>query len=144
MTERRAQDILARSFRWFDNRIFTNVWFAGGEMDLAVVTKAGMLWEIEIKTTKSDWAADSKKRKWGHPDRHKISRFYYAVPRTLVMWPPWQMPDYAGIIAIGQSSAWVHRKARVRRGYKVTQQELDNFMRSTYYRYWRERLRVRD
>ena len=66
--------------------IVPNVWWGLGflhELDLAVLTKSGRLWEVEIKVSKSDMKAD-KKKYHGHMDpMNRISRLYFAVPETL-------------------------------------------------------------
>ena len=66
--------------------IVPNVWWGLGfqhELDLAVLTKSGRLWEVEIKVSKSDLKAD-KKKYCAHMDpQNRISRLYFAVPEKL-------------------------------------------------------------
>lgn len=107
MTESDAQLALARKFDWFRNLIVPNAYLGFWEMDVAVVTPSGYLWEVEVKLTKSDWKADLKKEKWEHfemmlgPETKVPSRFYYCVPPELVAGgiPEW-VPEKAGVLVI--------------------------------------------
>ena len=97
ITEYDAQAALYRMLGRQQKYLIPGVFFAGCECDMLVVTKAGLMWEIEVKVTLADWRNDQHKRKWRvdqipdardrqwwQNERKKISRFYYAVPRELV------------------------------------------------------------
>lgn len=86
---------LAISFEWWTNVVVPNVYLGqrSDEMDLAIISKSGLLWEVEIKASLADWRADLSKRKWKPekkegwycpPDGSDPARFYYAVPMCLV------------------------------------------------------------
>ena len=68
------------------------------ECDLVVLTKAGRIWEIEIKVTVSDLKKD-KLKYHGHHDA-KISRLYFAIPDYLEKYIE-HIPERAGIFIVG-------------------------------------------
>lgn len=91
---------------WYDQRqnlVVPNAsWGFKGhhEMDLAVLTKAGFLYEVEIKVSMSDLKADAKKR---HGHRSPIVKYlYFAFPEK--MWPKAEefVPEHAGILVVGK------------------------------------------
>jgi hypothetical protein len=73
------------------------------ECDLVVLSKAGYLYEIEIKTLRSDLIRDRKKRKWVYyDDLHIIRKLWFAIPEMLedaIMY----IPQKAGILVINES-----------------------------------------
>jgi len=146
LTEALVAETLAMKFDWFRNYIFTNVYFGLYEMDVAIITPAMYLWEIEIKLTRADWLKDEKKRKWNSPGRTKVSRFYYAVPIELVEEIPEFVTTETGIIGIkyhpynGMYFTEPIRSA-VRIDVKITQAEFNDFMKKIYFKYWRRRFR---
>src|SRR5688500_4528407 len=74
--------------------IVPNSGLFGWESDLISVTKAGFIYEFEIKITRSDFRADAKKTRTGfmvNPERTRWGRpasranyFYYVTPPGLV------------------------------------------------------------
>lgn len=116
--EKEIQSVLAFHFKYWMNIVVPNANFGLGNMDLAVITKNGILWEIEIKVTLADWKADMKKRKWRAwgrvegaamplnygENKQDPARFYYCVPEALLKSgiPEWVWPN-AGIIKIVES-----------------------------------------
>lgn len=123
------------------NLIVPNVhWgFDVHECDLLVVTKAGYLWEVEIKVDKYDLRKD--KEKW-HQHRHaKISRLYFAIPEYLQSEIE-HIPEHAGILIVndmGKVSKFKVSKFReaVTTGkYKVTEQERYKIARLGALRIW--------
>jgi hypothetical protein len=143
LTEAVAANALASKFDWFRNLVLPNVYLCGGEMDLAVITPAGYLWEFEVKMNLSDWKADANKAKWSHPGRRFVSRFYYVVPEALVEKEPDFVPPSAGIIKLHHTKwdwrASVVREPKGRRGEKVTPHMREKFYTKSYFRYWRNR-----
>ena len=89
------------------------------ESDYLHITKAGYVYEVEIKVSRSDFFNDMKK-----VDKHQIlenkyelksyekeqpdkpNYFYYAVPRGLVK--PEEIPSYAGLIYVDKIWPYVH------------------------------------
>jgi len=101
-TEGNVIAAIARDFKWWVHLMVPNV-CEGCEMDLAVLTKANILWEVEIKVSKSDWKKDLAKCK-RYAEGWNPQRFYYAVPESLVpdkKIPEW-VPDWAGVICLSQ------------------------------------------
>jgi hypothetical protein len=104
---------VAAYVEWWRNTVVPNVYLGptGREIDVAVMTKAGLLWAFEIKTSLADWKRDLTKRRY--PACAEPARFYYVVPETLVQWaerptchawtklspiiPEW-VPKHAGIV----------------------------------------------
>jgi hypothetical protein len=123
---------LARKLEWWRNTIVPNVYLGSrrDEMDLAIISKSGLLWEIEIKVSMADWKADMHKPKWNRGQRvlpcHP-ARFYYAVPTELVpeverceaeRWGKrrYAIPDWvdssAGVIAVEGFDCQMLRQAK--------------------------------
>lgn len=67
------------------------------ECDILCVTKSGYLYEIEIKISRSDLRADSKKRH-GHIS-DKIRNLWFAIPKNLEYAESF-VPPRAGILII--------------------------------------------
>ena len=154
------QRVIAALGKFFDYRVhtvFPRVHLWSWESDLLVVTKSMRAWEVEIKTSLSDWKADSKKSKWAHPDIKKISRFYYAVPDDLLIPIPngaydpvlgkmikYAVPDFvpswAGVLRVHhvEDRDYVSeiRKPQQLSTYKLPAHALISLMKSTYYRFW--------
>lgn len=147
---RLAQHALARHFNYFSQTVVPNVYCAGGEMDLAVVTRAGYLVEVEIKASLADWNADRAKSKWQMPkEREKVSRFYYAVPTDLLGRRPGWVPAQAGLIELrwiaGSKGYWCneHTKAvRASAAQPISYAEHNALLNSTYHRFWQRELRA--
>lgn len=116
----------------------------GWEMDVAVITPANYLYEIEIKRTLSDWKADEKKQKWGI-SRPCVSRFYYAIPPSLLDKKPPFVSDDTGIIFLTEKDndyqafrvyANIHKHAKRIGNTKITNEKLQYMMGVFYHRYW--------
>lgn len=104
----------------FDNAhyLVNNVYFFGGsycETDLLVVQKSGLIFDIEIKISRSDFFADFKKS-----EKHSLlsgsktqeylpNKFYYAVPKDLVSVN--EVPYYAGLIYVDDFNSLEVKKA---------------------------------
>lgn len=99
----KAEDIeiaVAKYLNYRQNFIVPNVSWGLGfrhELDLAVVTKSGYLWEVEIKISKSDLKADQKK--WHNHADSRISRLYFAIPEELEGCID-LVPECAGIFSV--------------------------------------------
>lgn len=72
------------TFNFLTNDVLINIsWgFLRHEADMLIVSKAGYITEIEIKRSRADLRLDFKK-KHTH-ESNFITRFYYAVPESLV------------------------------------------------------------
>ena len=130
---------LARYFGGGANMLFPNVHFCGGEMDLAIVTRAGYLWEVEIKRTLADWRADERKNKWTAPGRRYVTRFFYAVPPQLADEQPVFVPDGTGLLTVSGRDVRLIRDARRKSGPKLEVPQIQQLLMSTYHRFWNER-----
>ena len=142
-TSGRIRLALAAHLDWQQNRMFPEWPIDGGIADLVFVTRAGYVTEIEIKISIADWKADRWKRKWD-TERPHISRFFYAVPDTLVDQIPDNIPSHAGILRVcaGQYHDSVSEvRAAVRLlARKLTPEAQRKMFESAYYRYWRREL----
>lgn len=146
LTEAIAVTALASHFEWFRNMCFPNVYFAGGEMDLCIVTLANYVWEVEVKLSLSDWRADEQKGKWWDKDRQYVSRFYYAVPTKLLENIPEFVGKEVGLIELykygsGGYGAKIIRPSTIKRGLKITERQRANLFSKVYWRYWQKRIR---
>lgn len=133
-----------------DKVMVPNAHFAGGEMDLVIVSRAGYLHEYEIKVSLADWKADAKKDKWKSPKRKLVPYFWYAIPKTL--WDknrdrlaevlPHVRDEY-GIITFELVkepkpflSMWTARQAtQLPDTEKLSKQDLEFLVRKGYHRY---------
>jgi hypothetical protein len=85
------------------------------ECDMFIVSKAGIVTEVEIKISRSDLLADFKKGH-DHKDRQgRITYFYYAMPETMYEKCKDLIPEEAGILicSIGDwegASAYMREK----------------------------------
>ena len=125
---------LARYFNWRCNRMMPELEVDGGRADLAFVTPAGYLTEIEIKTSLADFRRDAAKAKWSKPRPH-VSRFFFAVPESLVPAILPLLPDGAGLIALGDGTREV-RAAKRRPAKRLTERQMQAIYDASYFRYW--------
>lgn len=72
--------------------------FVSHEVDIAVITKAGYLKEIEIKRSKTDFLSDFKKRHHHIERNNKINEFYYAFPEEVYEKCKDLIPENAGVL----------------------------------------------
>jgi len=113
------------------------------EADLLVVSKAGYVIEIEIKTSKADLIRD-KLKKMRH-DSNKIKYLYFAVPENIVDVCFEHAPEKAGIIVVRetgmpkkfrQKKCSVLRKPKMIGRYKILESERYQLMRLLCMRIW--------
>lgn len=145
-------------FDWWRNRCMPEWWLSsgtvteerfgfksersiGGSADLVVLTPSRYLTEIEIKVTLSDWNHDQKKQKW-QGQRPHVSRFFYAVPESLVDRAPDWISPAAGILAVSEGRVRTVREARRLKAEPVSESEVRKMYEACYFRYWRERLQT--
>jgi hypothetical protein len=151
MTERDVQLALGTYVQWWRVICVPNLcrW---NEMDLAVVTQAGYLWEYEIKVSQSDWNRDNQKRcrqerfrQWAAP----VKRFHYVYARGLVC-PDWVHEDTGLIEAAWHISSGYRAKEgervlrlrtvrapKDRKVEKIPDRDKEAIQRAIYCRYWR-------
>jgi hypothetical protein len=136
------QSALANHFSWDRNQCFPGVCMWTWEQDFVVITPAGRVWEIEIKTSAQDWQNDSKKDKWESKHWSKVARLYYCVPAQLIAKMP-EIPDYAGVLVATVKGNRIglheHRPAKNRSTFSISPAWLHKLYRSTYFRFWRSR-----
>jgi hypothetical protein len=78
------------------------------EMDIALINKTGFLKEVEIKISKSDFMKDLQKKHHHIDKHHRISQFYYAMPKYLYENIKELIPKDAGIITCDKNEYGVH------------------------------------
>lgn len=128
------------------------------EMDMAVLTRAGCLWEFEIKLSQGDWNNDRRKDMVPEPSElHRVmnwqptatrnltyvDRFHYVYAAGLTM-PDW-VPAWAGLLEVDYKTVGghvyvalsEHRKAIRRKATKPTDAHVRAMYEAIYYRYWR-------
>lgn len=80
--------------------MINNVYIFGeNESDFIAVSKAGLIYEFEIKTTKSDFKKDAAKKRnrnfaLGLDAERGPNKFLYVVPNGLIV----DVPEYAGLV----------------------------------------------
>lgn len=133
MTEAEIQRAIAWQYKWWSNIIVPNVFLPGRatEMDVALLTPAGALWEFEIKRTMSDWRAERLKRK--QYDKLVACRSFHVVLGSLLKLSCWQdfhskkdniaIPDHVppthGVLAVFKDhpySTFTVRRPKANRG----------------------------
>lgn len=144
-TEWDAQLAIAQLFNYrTPNKAIPSCTTFGWEMDVAVITPANYLYEIEIKRTLSDWKADEAKAKW-KMSRHQVVRFYYAIPPHLLEKKPSFVSDDTGIIFLQKKDnenqafrvyASIHKQAKRIGNTKISSERLQYMMNVFYHRYW--------
>ena len=90
-----------------------NLFVFGWESDYLCITKSDLIYECEIKISRSDFQNDFKHKKEKHllleskekdiaTDNKKPDYFYYAVPEGLITKD--EVPEYAGLIYVSKAS----------------------------------------
>jgi hypothetical protein len=115
-TEGMIINATATFFEWWKNTCVPHVYLgpSSREMDLAVISKNGLLWTVEVKISRVDWRNDNKKLN-KFPYAASPARFYYVVPDlilekvkdelnpSLKFKVPDFVPDWAGVIGLGNT-----------------------------------------
>ena len=126
-----------------------------GEMDIAALSRANMLYEVEVKVSFADWKADFKKAKWirmrerGY-DSYSPSRFSFAVPQDLLdtRGLPNECPDWAGILSVSARTCYDEtrlsvkeiRKPRMLHRRPIALDRILELAHKATHRHWRRRL----
>ncbi len=125
------------------------------ECDLWAVSRAGYVTEFEIKLSRKDFLADSRKSalrrlngKFTMANKHELlaghdvngpSRFYYVTPEGLDV----EVPEWAGLVVAIQyeqypNVAYLHTKKAAPQLHKkkATRREIQLAHRRMWHRYW--------
>lgn len=149
MTTLEMEVKLMEHFRYEQNYVIPNLTRMSGvvgfETDILSMTKSGYATGVEIKISKSDLKNDLKKKHWvlynkhfkmGNPEAYrrkffgKLKYFYYATPPELIEDVENQVPDWCGILTVGERGRIVeHRKPSFLYKYKYSQKEINNILR---------------
>jgi len=101
------------SHKYYADGLYVFEW----ESDKLIWTKAGYIYEFEIKISRADFKNDFKHKADKHvilqgSDGHRRPNyFYYAVPTGLI--EPDEVPDYAGLIYIDAEYRYVAQSFRI-------------------------------
>lgn len=128
-------------------------WGLDYEADVIAVSQGMWADECEIKVTKADLCADSKKRKFTHGRiDERIKRFWYAVPTSLVdvAKDTAVVPATAGIVEVKApresydfpTAVVVRRPTPRTNARQVTADELQKLLHLGVMRYWDLRLKL--
>lgn len=152
MTEKDMQNALTRY--WSSAELAVPNIDMACEIDLAILSRAGYLYDIEIKRSRGDWVADFRKFKWEKQDcpgeamsqqEHwsRIRRFYFAVTEGMEKDIPPCVPDWTGILVVKGDDAWAKieefRPAANRKCRKLDIKEVAHMGKVLHYRYWASR-----
>lgn len=81
------------------------------ECDLTILSKAGYVYEVEIKVSKSDLIRDKKKMKWkigmSYLDHNIFRALWFAIPQKLQPFIE-HIPEHAGIFVVNKNG-WVQQ-----------------------------------
>lgn len=115
LTEGDIQNILSIHFLTSNAKKYEmeNLFVFGWESDYLCITKSDLIYECEIKISRSDFQNDFKHKKEKHllleskekdvaADNKKPDYFYYAVPEGLITKD--EVPEYAGLIYVSKAS----------------------------------------
>lgn len=115
LTEGDIQNILSIHFLTPNAKKYEmeNLFVFGWESDYLCITKSDLIYECEIKISRSDFQNDFKHKKEKHllleskekdiaADNKKPDYFYYAVPEGLITKD--KVPEYAGLIYVSKAS----------------------------------------
>lgn len=84
------------------------------EVDLFVLSKAGVATEVEIKISKADLLKDFEKEHHHNDKQGRITYFYYAMPETLYEKCKDLIPKEAGILTCNRGD-WDSARVYVRK-----------------------------
>lgn len=147
--------------------IAPNVTMPSGEMGLISISKAGFVYEHEIKISRADFKADFKHKEFKHiwmqeakkwkgecsanqkwsmnNNRHCANYFIYVVPQDLIKVK--EVPAYAGLCYWSECRYRTHGKIEVIKEpprlhkEKIIPERMAALARSMMYRYWNYRLK---
>ena len=147
ITTPEMETVLADHFNSRVNLVVPNVswgFFSTHEADLLVMTKAGFLYEVEIKVSMSDLKRDAKKPH-GHKS-DKVKYLYFAVPDYLAEKALPFIPQRAGVLSVSSRSwrGWGGikrhveqlREPQLNRSYKLNDSERFQIARLGALRIW--------
>jgi len=155
LTERSIQTVVYRycAFMKSHRIVVPNSCLFAWEADMLSVTRSGRIHEFEIKVTRSDFAADKKKKRskllldpfvtnWG--TRSEVSRpnfFHYVVPEKMVAAD--EVPEYAGLMYIREESRFpvVVKDPRLLHKGKIEDRQITQLTASLAARFWQYRLK---
>jgi hypothetical protein len=111
ITTTEMECLVARFLNYRVNLVVPNVSWGMGlhECDLLVCTKAGYLWEVEIKVTKADLKRDAAK--WHGHRNDRIKHLLFAIPAYLEDCAE-LVPAHAGIITVAPKGERVWGRVR--------------------------------
>jgi hypothetical protein len=136
------------------------------ESDVVSVLKSGFICEFEIKISRADFKADTKKRRteilvnphrqrdlWGGgvevlAPHSRPNYFYYAVPAGLIAAE--EVPAYAGLLYVHRmpdSAELVSTMREIKPAQRIHNDKMNDWqrhqlMRAVNVRYWRQRLAI--
>lgn len=136
--------------------VIPNVYLGGFELDMAIVSKDWYLTEVEIKVSRSDWMRDKEKKKWVveaqaktnyYRKRHKVTKFFYAVPEKLLKNIPEFVTPETGIISIVKHTdyygvvrytAKIVRQSKRLKQSRLNAKEINGLMRAMSFKVWKK------
>lgn len=152
MPKLKAKDIQrAVANLYSKHTVIPNVYLGGFELDLAVISKDWYLTEVEVKVSMSDWRRDEFKKKWivenaaqtnYYRKRHKVSRFYYAVPSELIRSIPEFVTPETGIIEIYTTNQYIWariiRESKRIKQNRLNAKEINGLLRAMSFKVWKQ------
>lgn len=149
MNETTIQNALYRHFRRKRHSLTVpNCGALKGEADLLSVTKADFVHEVEVKCCASDFRRDFETKwtkHWQLKNGENVQRgipnyFWFATPPGVV--EPAEVPDYAGLMHVGDGEVAVVRDAPRLHSEKLSTRSRRYITRGLSIRYWNQRLEI--
>jgi len=106
-----------------------------------VMTRSGYVYEIEIKTSKSDLVRDLKKQH-GHSSS-KIRKLYFCIPESLMEFQG-LIPEHAGIIVCDGNFCVKKREAKANRVPPLDAEAREKLYQLAAMRVWTLKRKFRD
>lgn len=121
------------------NYIIPNIYLGCNESDLISVTKAGFIYEYEIKLTRPDFNIDFKKNRHDFMENDLRSSwrayFFFVTPVDLIKTD--EIPAYAGHIEVTKNGTCIDKKRGKRfKAKKITIYQERQICRGLMIRFW--------
>ncbi|MBM9615242.1 hypothetical protein JWJ90_13230 [Desulfobulbus rhabdoformis] len=146
-----SKDLQQTFYRFFNQRyemVLPNVYMgnSGNEMDLAALRKSGLLEEVEIKISKSDFIADFKKTNPRGQSKHELIQsgklacnyFSFLIPEVLAS--SCDVPEYAGLYICkewrGRLIVIERQKPKILHKRKIETEVKYQLARKMVFRWW--------
>lgn len=144
VSEKITEILATRKWKWRNDICIPRCYILGWEADLLVLNTNKRLEEIEIKISVADFKKEFKDKAKKHEKlkagRSTLTRYWFAVPSTLVPLVKDLVPEYAGLLAVnlqGRYLVEVVKQAPTLKGAKIIPPQFEiQLLKRAYWRIW--------